>query len=121
MQTSSHLSIAVLLNHSLLARGIACKLTELTSTVHLNVIDEKSADLKQTLESQSPKVIILDEGDSVINETLSLRQLFEWVPDAKVICLNQSSELAHVFTSCEIQVDSAEQLLHLIQPSSANP
>lgn len=120
MQTSAHLSVAVLMNHSLLARGIACKLTELISTVHLNVIDENSPDIRQTLEMQSPKIIILDEGDARINEMFSLRQLFEWVPNATVICLSQSSDFARVFTSCEIQVGSAEQLLHILQPSSTN-
>ena len=119
MQTlSGHLQIAVILNHSLLAKGIACKLMEFASIVHLSIVDSKSPDIQETLQSQSPKVIILDSGDSEISQTISLKNLFEWVPEAKIVCLDHPSDHARVITSREIQVGSAEELLRIIQPTS---
>jgi DNA-binding NarL/FixJ family response regulator len=116
---SGHLNIAVILNHSLLAKGIACKLMEFASTVSLSVVDSTSPDLQQTLQSHSPEAIIIDSGDSELSQTISLKKLFEWAPEAKIICLDHSTDLAHVFTSQEIEVASAEQLLHIIQPNGS--
>ena len=121
MQPSTeNLSIAVISDRSLLAGGIACKLMEFANTSHLNIVDIKSPDIRQILQAQSPTVIILDSGDPNIGQTFSLRELFQWVPQAKIICLDASSDSAHVFTSREVHVDSAEQLLHILEPGGSN-
>ena|SRR6266545_4555756 len=117
---SGHLSIVVILHNSLLARGIACKLMEFANTVQLSVVESESTNIQQTIQAQSPEVIILDSGDSVIGKTVSLKKLFEWAPEAKIICLDHSSDYAHVFSSFEIQVASAEQLLNILQPADPN-
>lgn len=117
---SGHLSIVVILHNSLLARGIACKLMEFANTVHLSVVDSESTDVQQTIKAESPEVIILDSGDSVMSQKVSLKNLFEWAPEAKIICLDHSSDSAQVFTSCEVQIASAQQLLNIIQPAGSN-
>jgi hypothetical protein len=93
---------------------------EFANIVHLSVIDSESTDVQQTIKAESPEVIILDSGDSVIGQKVSLKNLFDWAPEAKVICLDHSSDYAHVFTSFEVPVASAEQLLHIIQPTGSN-
>jgi hypothetical protein len=93
---------------------------EFANIVHLSVVDSESTDVQQTITAESPEVIIIDSGDAVTGQNVSLKKLFEWAPEAKIVCLDHSSDHAHVFTSFEVPVTSAEQLLHIIQTTGSN-
>ena len=112
-----HQRIVVLLHHSLLARGIACRLMEIGDAAKVSVVDSEAADIQQILQLQSPEAIILDSGDSGICQQGALPKLFEWLPQTKIICLDHASNSAHVITSREIEVSSTWDLLNILQAS----
>jgi hypothetical protein len=112
-----HQRIVVLLHHSLLARGIACRLMEIGDAAKVSIVDSEAADIQQILQLQSPEAIILDSGDSGICQQPSLPKLFEWLPHTKIICLDHASSSAHVITSREIPVSSTRDLLNILQAS----
>ncbi|HEY5902882.1 MAG TPA: hypothetical protein VIU39_10025 [Anaerolineales bacterium] len=114
-----HQRIVVLLHHSLLARGIACRLMEIGDAAKVSIVDSEAPDIQQILQLQSPEAIILDSGDSGICQQASLPKLFDWLPQTKIICLDHASNSAHVITSRAIQVSSTRDLLNLLQVSGS--
>jgi len=113
-----HLRIVVLLHQSLLAWGIACRLMEFGEAAKVSIVDSEGPEIQKILQELLPEAIILDSSDSGICERSSFPKLFEWLPEAKIICLDHTSNMAHVFTSQEVPVASTKELLNILQPPS---
>jgi len=115
-----HILNTIILTHSsLLSGGLASKLNEYKELLAVRTLDLQRADLLNVLKNESPEVIILDSNDSSTNEKMTILQLLEAAPDAKVISLNLASDMVRVFTSTERKVDSANELVGLIRTFSS--
>ena len=111
-------TVVILAHHSLLSGGIASKLSEYTGLLQVRLIDSDMDDIMGALKSQPPAVIIMDAGDSTVCQKLPIGKLLEWAPQAKVIRLDLGSDRVRVFSSTELQVNHAGELVDLIQTFS---
>ena len=114
------LNIVVLLHNSLLSMGIASRLKEQVDRIYVQIIDSESPDVQGVLSKQSPEIIILDSGDLECTQKISLSQLFDWVPTAKVVILDLLTQKVHVYSSQELQVSRTSELLSFFQQSYVN-
>ncbi|HEY9151818.1 MAG TPA: hypothetical protein VIN60_02950 [Anaerolineales bacterium] len=114
-----HLLNTIILTHSsLLSGGIASKLKEYKELLAVRTLDLSGSDYLNTLKDESPEIIILDSGDSNVNQKSTIVQLLEAAPDAKVISLNLKSDLVKIFSSVEQKVENANELVGLIKTFS---
>lgn len=112
------LNVFILAHHSLLSGGIASTLSEYGSLLNVRLINIESMDFPEMVQSESPDVIILDAGDSDICKKTPVTQLLDWAPNTKVIRLDLSSDRIRIFSSTELQVSHAVDLVGLIQSIS---
>jgi DNA-binding NarL/FixJ family response regulator len=112
------LSVLILAHHSLLSGGIASTLSEYGSVLNVRLVDCASKNLSEIIQSESPAIIILDAGDSAVCQKSPVTELLEWAPNAKIIRLDLSSDRIRIFSSIELQVTHAVDLVGLIQSLS---
>ena len=108
-------TVVILAHHSLLSGGIASRLSEYVGLLRVRLIDSELDDIAGELKMEPPSVIILDAGDSKVCQKLPIVKLLEWAPQAKVIRLDLASDRVRVFSSTELQVNHAGELVDLIQ------
>jgi DNA-binding NarL/FixJ family response regulator len=111
-------TVLILAHHSLLSGGIASTLREYQAVFNVRLIDSDSINFPEIVQSESPAIIILDAGDSDILQKTPVTQLMEWAPNAKIIRLDLSSDRIRIFSSIELQVTHAVDLVGLIQSLS---
>ncbi len=85
---------------------------------NVRLIDSETINFPETIQTESPAIIILDAGDSDIFQKTPVTQLLEWAPNAKIIRLDLSSDRIRIFSSIELQVTHAVDLVGLIQSLS---
>ncbi len=112
------LTVFILAHHSLLSGGIASTLSEYGSVLNVRLIDSETINIHEIVQTESPAIIILDAGDSDICKKTPVIKLLEWAPKAKIIRLDLSSDRIRIFSSIELQVTHAVDLVGLIQSLS---
>ena len=112
------LSVLILAHHSLLSGGIASTLSEYRSVFNVRLIDSEIINCSEIVQTEAPAIIILDAGDSDVCQKTPVAQLLEWAPNAKIIRLDLSSDRIRIFSSIELQVTHAVDLVGLIQTLS---
>jgi DNA-binding NarL/FixJ family response regulator len=112
------LNVFILAHHSLLSGGVASTLSEYGSLLNVRLINSEAIDFPEIVQTESPAIIIMDAGDSDICKKTPVTQLLEWAPNAKIIRLDLSSDRIRIFSSIELQVDHAVDLVGLIQSLS---
>jgi DNA-binding NarL/FixJ family response regulator len=113
------LSVLILAHHSLLSGGIASTLSEYGNVFNVRLIDcDSIKNCSEIVQTESPAIIILDAGDSDVSQKTPVTQLLEWAPNAKIIRLDLSSDRIRIFSSIELQVTHAVDLVGLIQSLS---
>ena len=84
----------------------------------MRLVNSESLDFPEIVQTDAPAIIILDAGDSDICKKTPVTQLLEWAPNAKIIRLDLSSDRIRIFSSIELQVAHAVDLVGLIQSLS---
>ena len=112
------LTVLILAQHSLLSGGIASTLSEYGSVLNVRLVDSESINFPEIVQMEVPSVIILDAGDSTVCQKTPVTELLEWAPNAKIIRLDLSSDRIRIFSSMELQVTHAVDLVGLIQSLS---
>jgi len=112
------LTVFILAHHSLLSGGIASTLSEYRSVLKVKLFDSETINFPEVVQAEAPSFIILDAGDSDICKKTSVIQLLEWAPNAKIIRLDLTSDRIRIFSSIELQVAHAVDLVGLIQSLS---
>ena len=112
------LNVVILAHASLLSGGIASKLQEYNKLFNVQTIDSEASEAIDLLKEKSPSVIIMDAGDKRICEQLPISKILEWLPKAKVIRLDLSSDWIKVYSSMEVKVSRTSELVNLIQSCS---
>jgi DNA-binding NarL/FixJ family response regulator len=112
------LTVLILAHHSLLSGGIASTLSEYGNVFNVRLIDYECIDFPEIVQAESPAIIILDAGDSDVCKKTPVTQLLEWAPQAKIIRVALSSDRIRIFSSIELQVTHAVDLVGLIQSIS---
>ena len=112
-------TVLILAHRSLLSDGIASTLSDYRSVFNVRLIDYECINFPETLQIESPAIIILDAGDSDICQKTPVNKLMEWAPKAKIIRLDLSSDRIRIFSSIEMQVSHAVDLVGLIQSLSS--
>jgi len=112
------LTVLILAHHSLLSRGIASTLSEYGSVLNVRLVDSESMSFSEIVQTEVPSVIILDASDSMVCQKAPVTELLEWAPNAKIIRLDLSSDRIRIFSSMELQVTHAVDLVGLIQSLS---
>lgn len=119
METTQTLpTVLILAHHSLLSDGIASTLSEYRSVFNVRLIDCECVNFPEIVQIESPAIIILDAGDSDVCQKTPVTKLLEWAPNAKIIRLDLSSDRIRIFSSIELQVSHAVDLVGLIQSLS---
>lgn len=110
-------TVAILLHHSLLSMGIASRLREQTDSANIQVIDVENdpSEIQGMIKAQLPEIIILDALDAGLGQKITIMNLFEWAPAAKIICLDLSSERVRVVSSQEMTVSRTSELMNILQ------
>lgn len=116
--TQSIPTVLVLAHRSLLSGGIASTLREYENVFNVRLIDNDSVNFSEIIQTESPSIIILDAGDSDVFQKTPVTQLLEWAPNAKIIRLDLSSDRIRIFSSIELQVTHAVDLVGLIRSLS---
>ncbi len=112
------LTVFILAHRSLLSGGIASTLSEHGSVLNVRLIDSETINFPEIVQAEDPAIIILDAGDSDICKKTPVTQLLEWAPKAKIIRLDLSSDRIRIFSSIELQINHAVDLVGLIQSLS---
>ena len=112
------LPVFILAHRSLLSGGIASTLSEHGSVLNVRLIDSETINFPEIVQAEDPAIIILDAGDSDICKKTPVTQLLEWAPKAKIIRLDLSSDRIRIFSSIELQINHAVDLVGLIQSLS---
>jgi hypothetical protein len=113
------LSVVILAYSSLLSGGLASKLNEYKDMFKVQLVNSDTADVAEILRVESPAVIIVDISDVRICEKWPVSNLLHSAPRAKLIQLDLSSDHIQVFSSAEMQVTGAGDLVSIIQNFSA--
>jgi DNA-binding NarL/FixJ family response regulator len=111
-------TVLILAHHSLLSGGIASTLKEYRNIFNVRLIDIDSINFPETIQTESPAIIILDAGDSDVLKMTPVTQLMEWAPNAKIIRLDLSSDRIRIFSSVEFQITHAVDLVSLMRSLS---
>ena len=84
----------------------------------MRLIDYECINFPEIVQIESPAIIILDAGDSDVCQKTPVTKLLDWAPNAKIIRLDLSSDRIRIFSSIELQVSHAVDLVGLIQSLS---
>lgn len=112
------LTVFILAHRSLLSGGIASTLSEYGSVLNVRLIDSETINIPEIVQTEAPAIIILDAGDSDICKKTPVTKLLEWAPNAKIIRLDLASDRIRIFSSIELQINHAVDLVGLIQSLS---
>jgi DNA-binding NarL/FixJ family response regulator len=112
------LTVLILAHHSLLSGGIASTLSEYRNVFNVRLIDYECINFPEIVQTEAPAIIILDAGDTDVCQKNPVTQLLEWAPQAKIIRVDLSSDRIRIFSSIELQVTHAVDLVGLIQSIS---
>jgi DNA-binding NarL/FixJ family response regulator len=112
------LTVLILAHHSLLSGGIASTLSEYGNVLNVRLVDSETLSFSEIVQTEAPSVIIIDAGDSVVCQKTPVTELLEWAPNAKIIRVDLSSDRIRIFSSMELQVAHAVDLVGLIQSLS---
>lgn len=112
------LTVLILAHHSLLSGGIASTLSEYKNVFNVRLIDYDCINFPEVVQTEAPAIIILDAGDADVCKKTPVTQLLDWAPQAKIIRVDLSSDRIRIFSSVELQVTHAVDLVGLIQAIS---
>lgn len=105
------LPVAVLMQNSLLAGGIASRLQEDSELFQASLFDitDREEMILQLL-SLNPAIIIVDALDKYLLEQIPLIELLEIFPKTRIIQINCVNDDVRVFTSEEWQAEKTDDL-----------
>ena len=108
--------VIVLSSRSLFTEGVASRLRQQLGDVQLQTIDARQANaLEQVIQAQ-PAALILDAGEMPLAQDCPLTQLWNALPDLKIIRLDPQRKQVQVLTSQQRPAGEARDLLDLIIP-----
>lgn len=111
-------NILVLSRQSLLSCGVASTLREHQGEFNVQVLNSEDTDILKMIQAESPSVIIMDGGDTVLSSETSASHILDLAPNAKVVQLDLSSDRIRVFASFEMTVQRGVDLIHVLQKLS---
>ncbi len=109
------LKVVVLSHHSLLAGGIASKLSERPDIFEVYTIDVDSFDARNRLRAASPDIVVVDSIDKDVSEKLPIVQLLDVLPTAKVVRLDCNSDQVRIFSSELRRAHGTGELIAVMQ------
>ncbi len=105
--------VLVLFSRSLMLLGLLRWLTDQES-IDAEGLDREAIGVRESVIRFRPDVIIVDEDDFSATNGLTLEDLMEGSPDARVVKVNVSTNLIHIVQQQEVAVAGVEDLLRLI-------
>jgi DNA-binding NarL/FixJ family response regulator len=112
-------SVVILSGHTLFTEGVASRLREHEDWLDLHMVDADRGDALQQVVSAKPSAVILDADDAQVTRHCSLSQLFQALPELRVVRLDPERDQIQLLTSEQrVAVDIAD-LISVIQPPAA--
>jgi chemotaxis response regulator CheB len=105
--------VLVLFGRSLMLHGLLCWLTEQADIKAMGA-DARASHVSEDIERFCPDVIILDEEDIAANGNLTIDQLMQHCPEAKVVKVDANSNIVSVVQQQHVAVGGAIDLLRLL-------
>jgi len=105
--------VLVLFSRSLMLLGILRWLMDQES-IDAEGLDREASGVRESVVRFGPDVIIVDEDDFSATSSLTIEDLMESSPEARVVKVNASSNLIHIVQQQEVAVTGVEDLLRLI-------
>ncbi len=112
------LRVVVLSSQSLLATGIASRLSERPDIFDVRVIDVRRADAPRQLRAASPAIVVVDATDDGLIEKMPIAKLLEALPTAKVMRLDCTSEQIQIFSTEQRRAHGIGELIAMMQDLS---
>jgi len=105
--------VLVLFSRSLMLLGLLRWLTDQES-IDAEGLDREALGARESVIRFRPDVIIVDEDDFSATSGLTVENLMESNPEARVVKVNANSNLIHIVQQQEVAVAGVEDLLRLI-------
>jgi len=114
------LRVAILFRHSLLASGLASRLSEHPNQVQIQMIDAGSPDAASQLCAAAPAIVIVDASDADTTANMPIARLLDVTPQAKVLRLDARNDHIRIFSSTERRAKGTGELIAVMQDVSGN-
>jgi DNA-binding NarL/FixJ family response regulator len=112
-------SVVILSGHTLFTEGVAARLRRHEDWLDLHMVDAHRGDALQQVVSARPATVILDADDPQVSRHCSLSELFQALPQVRVVRLDPEANRIQLLTSEQRQAVDIADLIDVIQPPGA--
>jgi DNA-binding NarL/FixJ family response regulator len=112
-------SVVILSGHTLFTEGVAARLRQHENLLDLHVVDADRGDALQQVVSAKPSAVILDDGDPQVTRHCSLSQLFQALPEVRIVRLDPERDQIQLLTGEQRLAADIADLINVIQPPDA--
>lgn len=112
-------SVVILSGHSLFTEGVAARLRRHEDWLDLHMVDAERADALQQVVAARPATVILDADDPQVARHCTLSELFEALPQVRVVRLDPEANRIQLLTSEQRQAVDIADLIDVLQPPGA--
>jgi DNA-binding NarL/FixJ family response regulator len=109
-------SVVILSGKTLFTEGVAARLRTHEDWLDLHVVDADRGDALQQVVSARPSAVILDADDPQVTRHCSLNQLFQALPEVRVVRLDPERDQIQLLTSEQHLAADFADLINVIQP-----
>jgi DNA-binding NarL/FixJ family response regulator len=103
----------------LFTEGVAARLRRHEDWLDLHMVDADRGDALQQVVSARPATVILDADDPQVSRHCSLSELFQALPQVRVVRLDPEANRIQLLTSEQRQAVDIADLIDVIQPPGA--
>ena len=112
-------SVVILSGHTLFTEGVAARLRKHEDWLDLHVVDADRGDALQQVVSAKPSAVILDADDPQVTRHCSISELFQALPNVRVVRLDPERDQIQLLTSEHRLAADITDLIDVIQPPDA--
>ena len=109
-------SVVILSGHTLFTEGVAARLRKNEDRLDLHMVDADRGDALQQVVSARPSAVILDADDPQVTRHCSISELFQALPNVRVVRLDPERDQIQLLTSEQRLAADIADLISVIQP-----
>jgi DNA-binding NarL/FixJ family response regulator len=109
----------ILSGKTLFTEGVAARLRTHEDWLDLHVVDADRGDALEQVVSARPSAVILDADDPQVTRHCSINELFQALPEVRVVRLDPERDQIQLLTSEQRLAAGFADLISVIQPPGA--
>lgn len=111
--------VVILSGHSLFTEGVAARLRQHADAFEVHVVEAEADAALDRVVAARPGAVILEAGDTGAARSFSLSQLFQALPEVRIVRLDPERNQMQLLTSEQVLAAEFTDLISVLQPPEA--